>query len=80
MPKAKQARPPTRDDPAQSERFMKDAAKLASADGAQLFERAMESLVQPATLPVIHRAPIIQPKVDKKKSTKRKKVAVPNSL
>jgi hypothetical protein len=67
MPKAKQARPPP-DDPAQSERFMKDAAELMSADGAQLYERAMETLVQPTKLPAQARKPIIgSAKAGKKK-------------
>lgn len=51
MPKAKQAQPPPWDDPAQSKKFMKDAAELMSADGPQLFERAMEALARPAQLP-----------------------------
>lgn len=54
----KQARPPP-DDPAQSERFMKDAAELVSADGAQLYERAMETLARPTGLPKKADAPII---------------------
>lgn len=45
-----QAQPPP-DDPVQSERFMKHAAEMMSADGAELFERAMETLAKPAELP-----------------------------
>lgn len=52
MPKAKQAQAPPRDDPAQSEKFLKDAAELMSADGAQLFECTMEEIAKSARLPV----------------------------
>lgn len=73
MQKAKPARPPP-DNPAQSERFMKDAAELMSADGAQLFERAMETLAKPTELPVKAGKPIIQPsKVAKKKAARASK-------
>jgi hypothetical protein len=68
MPKAKQARPPP-DDPAQSERFMKDAAELAGDDAGKLFERAMQSIARPAP-----DAPIIEPrKAGKKKPAKATK-------
>ncbi len=67
MPKAKQARPPP-DDPAQSERFVKDAAELMSADGAKLYERAMETLAHPAPLRAKPDQPIMKPsKAGKKK-------------
>lgn len=60
---------------------MKDAAERMATNGAQLFERAMESLVRPAKLPVKAVPPIIdQPKARKKNTAKKKKVAVPNSL
>ena len=70
MPKAKQ--PPPKDDPIQSERFIKDAEELMSADGAQLFERAMETLAKPAELPGRVIKPIIQPsKAAKKKAVQK---------
>ncbi|WP_421882563.1 hypothetical protein [Methylibium sp.] len=51
---------------------MKDAAELASADGAQLFERAMESLVRPAMLPAKAAGPIIDPTKAGNKNTANK--------
>lgn len=72
MPKIKQAHPPPWDDPAQSEKFVRDAAELMSADGAQLFERAMETLAMPAQLPSNPVDPIIRTmKAGKKKPAKK---------
>lgn len=70
MPKAKQAQPPP-DDPAQSKRFLKDAAQLAGKDGEQLFERALQSIARPSP-PTRSDAPIIEaPKAGKKKPARK---------
>ncbi len=52
MEKAKKRTRPPPDDPAQSERFVKQAAELMGQEGSALFERAMKTVVRPAKLPL----------------------------
>ena len=69
MQKAKRQARPRPDDPVQSERFMKDAADLMTADGGQLFERAMETLARPQKLPKRKDEAIIETLKSRQKKT-----------
>jgi hypothetical protein len=73
MPTQKQAQPPPRDDPEQSEKFVNFAAELEAEGGADLFERAMDLLATPAKLPVLEQQPIINPQMAKKKAVAKRR-------